>query len=576
MDQRTSGQSSNKPQQTGYNTSEMSLLDLDQELTAQALYERYIQLQMICSMTDAVSRAKALEDIYTEALNGLVSALKLDRVAILMYDSDSVMRFKAWRGLSDEYRQAVEGHSPWSPTNRNPQPVLISNINQTSELGALQKKILAEGIQALAFIPLTNQDRLLGKFMIYYNQPHEFSPHEIELTQIIASQIAFATDRKRTETELNTYRERLEALVQKRTIDLERSMTAATAAHDRIDAILRSIADGLIVTDLDHKVILANRAAEALLDFKLENIIGQEIGSGTKENKLREIVHQTINKQASGYETDIESEDPPNNRQQVLRARTALVDDQRGRPLGAVTIIQDVTRLREVDRLKTELLTTAAHELRTPLTSILGFSEILLTRDLDQSRQHHFSRLIYKQAAHLTKIMEDLLDISRLQAGKDLDLNLETVSLILLMQEIIIPFTEMTHQHDFQIKGLEKAPLVIGDSARLAQVGRNLLSNAIKYSPNGGSIIIRGQELPGYLQVSITDQGAGMTLEQQKYIFEPFYRADASNTSVAGAGLGLAVCKLIIQQHGGQIWLESQPGLGTTVFFTLPLGGIKE
>lgn len=379
------------------------------------------------------------------------------------------------------------------------------------------------------------------------------------------------TERKKVEAELQAYREGLEALVKERTAELEQAMTEIAAARDRINAILHSVADGLLVTDVNHRIILANAAAANLLELPLDQILDRKIEDGLKNDRLQESVQQTLNHQHDGAEIDIQLEDSNRQRSRVVRARTALVADQHGQPLGTVTIIQDVTRLREVDRLKTELLTTVAHELRTPLTSILGFSEILLNRQLDVTRQHRYLKFINQQSTHLAEIIQDLLDVSRLESGRGLDLKLDMIDMANLIEEIIAPFTDTATTHKIQTEGFSGLPLLLGDRFRLVQVGRNLLSNAIKYSAPGDKIIIRGRWHADYLEISFQDEGIGMSPEQQKYLFEPFYRADASHTAVGGTGLGLAISRLIIEQHGGQIWLQSELGKGTTVYFKLPL-----
>jgi PAS domain S-box-containing protein len=383
--------------------------------------------------------------------------------------------------------------------------------------------------------------------------------------------IRYAVERKRTEAELKAYREQLETLVQERTSDLERAMAEVVTGRDRIDAILRSVADGLIVTDLNQKVILANPAAEALLGFRLSEVIGQEISMGIRNNKLREIIRNTSEQHPQGYEIDVELKEADNRPSRVLRARTAVVDDRWEQPLGTVTIIQDVTRLREIDRLKTELLTTAAHELRTPLTSILGFSEILLTRSLDQTRHRSYLQLIHEQSSHLSEIIQDLLDVSRLEAGRGLELKLQPIDLTEMVKQVIGPYLETETNHQFLLEGLKPLPQIRGDGFRLTQVCRNLLSNALKYSPQGSEITIESRLLPESVEIRVQDQGIGMTPEQQKPLFEPFYRADNSHTAVGGTGLGLAVSKMIIEQHGGKIWLESERGVGTIACFMLPL-----
>lgn len=167
------------------------------------------QLEMIYRVTQTVSNARALDDIYMAALHGLQSTLKVDRVAVLILDNEQIMRFKAWVNLSEAYRRAVEGHSPWSPHERNWQPILISDATTDSRVASVRTAVLDEGIHALAFIPLSYDDQLLGKFMIYYNVEHAFGEDEICLAQTIANQVAFATERKQTEETLRQVNDRL-------------------------------------------------------------------------------------------------------------------------------------------------------------------------------------------------------------------------------------------------------------------------------------------------------------------------------------------------------------------------------
>lgn len=166
------------------------------------LRQRFDELQILYQLIETVSRAADVQAVYTEALNGLQRSVHPDRAAILLYDPDGVMRFKAWRGLSPEYRQRTEGHVPWTPEDRDPQPILISDMTTTPALESLRAVILQEGIRALGFIPLVYQGRLLGKFMLYYDAPHAFSADEIRQAQTIAGHIAFATERKRSEAQL--------------------------------------------------------------------------------------------------------------------------------------------------------------------------------------------------------------------------------------------------------------------------------------------------------------------------------------------------------------------------------------
>ncbi|HKP12960.1 MAG TPA: ATP-binding protein [Blastocatellia bacterium] len=165
-------------------------------------------LETIHHLIEAIGRAERIEEIYEEALRGLQRTVAADRASILLFDADGVMRFKAWRGLSDAYRAAVEGHSPWTINTVNPQPVLTNDVDREPMADALRSVIKGEGIRALAFIPLVSRGQLIGKFMVYYNAPHRHSANEVQLAQIIAGHVAFAIERKRAEQVLKASEER--------------------------------------------------------------------------------------------------------------------------------------------------------------------------------------------------------------------------------------------------------------------------------------------------------------------------------------------------------------------------------
>jgi len=200
---------------------------------AETLQQRVEQLRIIAQISEALGRAEAVEQICEEALDGLQRALDVDRTAVLLFDPDGVMRFKAWRGLSETYRRAVEGHSPWDPNEPDPQPVLVPDAETDPELAPVREVVLQAGIRALAFIPLVHQGRLLGKFMLYYNTPHRFTEEEVQLAQTIARHIAFAIERRRTEEALR----RREAILDAVTFASEEFLKTA-AWEENIQEIL--------------------------------------------------------------------------------------------------------------------------------------------------------------------------------------------------------------------------------------------------------------------------------------------------------------------------------------------------
>lgn len=177
--------------------------DITERKKSEALLRKqHEELQSIFNISGAVGQAESLEVIYSEAINGIIEALKCDRASILIFDEDDKMHFKMWRGLSDDYRAKTDGHSPWTREDKSPQPLLVEDISASKNFGELKKIILKEGIASLGFIPLIYKNELLGKFMVYYNQPHQFSEDEVQLSKTIATQLAVAIVRKRDEDSL--------------------------------------------------------------------------------------------------------------------------------------------------------------------------------------------------------------------------------------------------------------------------------------------------------------------------------------------------------------------------------------
>ncbi|HET8722305.1 MAG TPA: PAS domain S-box protein, partial [Nitrospira sp.] len=194
------------------------------------LAHRSRQQALMYELAETVNRADALDDLYRKALEVIAAALNANRGSILLFDPDGVMRFKAWQGLSDTYRRAVEGHSPWTPDAQNPRPIHVSDVEQAALDATLADVIQREGIRALSFIPLSYGGRLLGKFMVYFDRPHLMSDEDATLAQAIAGTLAIGIERKTAETQLRQHQEQLQAfadqleqLVDERTQELVQS-----------------------------------------------------------------------------------------------------------------------------------------------------------------------------------------------------------------------------------------------------------------------------------------------------------------------------------------------------------------
>lgn len=379
------------------------------------------------------------------------------------------------------------------------------------------------------------------------------------------------TDRKLAEKQRIEYSKKLEQEVEVRTRELNKALQATEEARDKIDGILKSVADGLIVTDHCNRVILINRAAEDLLGVRFSEVINRTINYAVRDDTLRERIMQTLEKRAPGYEFDFEL--PGNeNHSRVMRAKTSIITDKEGVQTGIITIIHDVTYEREIDRMKTEFLSTAAHELRSPLTSIQGFSEILINRDnLTNEQRSRFLSYINSQATNLGAIINDLLDISRIESGKGFALRKVPSDIVKIVKKIASYFESVSEIHSFKLLFPPPHEKIMIDPDKIEQVMSNIFSNAVKYSPEGGVIKVVGKVNGDYYHMSVEDEGIGMTPDEVEHIYDKFYRADNSTTAVSGTGLGMSIVKYILEAHGGTVWVESEIGKGTKVSMSIPL-----
>jgi len=236
---------------------------------------------------------------------------------------------------------------------------------------------------------------------------------------------------------------------------------------------------------------------------------------------------------------------------------------------GRTDLEEQNRKLRASERAKSELVSIVSHEVRTPLASVLGFTSLLLNRDVDEETRRRYLEIIDAQGRRLSALLDDFLDVQRLEEGR-LELGSERVDMAALLAEQVQLFEAQSEAHRLELRLTETPLAVRGDSNRLAQVVGNLLSNAIKYSPEGGVVHIRGERANSSVRVVVEDQGLGIPRAQQARIFTKFYRGEAATSGIAGSGLGLAFARAVVEAHGGKIGFTSAEGEGSTFYLELP------
>lgn len=364
----------------------------------------------------------------------------------------------------------------------------------------------------------------------------------------------------------------LDQRVDERTKDLAQALAREHAEWSKNQAILEGIADGVIVFDGEGKAIVANPAIGRVLSMPSDSIVGSDIQSLMGENVAEEdqemiiglLVEQEPNRSSVKFEWGAKT----------LSVSFAPVRTTPGQVTGTVAVFRDFTHEAEIDRMRSDFVSIVSHELRTPLTSIKGYIDLVLmgAAGTISAQQESFLQIAKSNADRLHVLVSDLLDLSRIESGR-VELDIQVVSLPAVIDQVVSSLQKEFGDRDLTltVDVPVDLPEVLGDPGRISQILMNLLSNAYKYTQEGG-VTLQARLDGNALQVDVLDTGVGISTGDREKLFTPFFRAEDSVVrQQTGTGLGLSITKLLIARHGGKLWVESEPGVGSKFSFTLPL-----
>lgn len=333
-----------------------------------------------------------------------------------------------------------------------------------------------------------------------------------------------------------------------------------------------SLTAGLVLVSPEGKISQMNASARAIFGVGAE-----AIGKGHGEVIKDPVFGETFNAAMRGEETGVrEIGTSIQGTDRTYQIQTAQVKNEDGKDLGVVSIFVDITEMKTIEKMKSSFVAMASHELRTPLTAIKGFSSTLLEGIDDQiygpDEQKEFLGIVVQECDRLRRLIDDLLNTSRIESGESLKPHYTMVTIQPLLEKVVKIQQQATHKHTLKLDVQGEMPVMVGDEDKLDQILTNLMNNAIKYAPNGGDVTLHAKIEGNQLILGVEDQGMGIPKDHLNKVFERFHRVDnEDNRKIYGTGLGLYLVKHLVEQvHFGQIWVESEVGVGSTFWVKIP------
>ncbi|MGB9633294.1 MAG: ATP-binding protein, partial [Chloroflexaceae bacterium] len=550
------------------------------ERNARQLAEEKERLEAVHTITLELTTQLDLEAIIRRALELISLNLGVSRGSIVLSDpSSSDLICRAVLDDRGEVRLASfplrfpSGESLAKWVMQHQEPVNIADVRLDRRW--LQESGRADDVRSVAAVPLNTGDTRLGVIVLTSPEVGYFTDSQMNLLGTIASVVAAALSNAQLYSYINDL-----ASSHARLLAEQREETSKS------NAVFQSLTEGVIVLDTEQRVILYNPAAAKVLEIPAAVMLHQPLrilesyGADETERKRAATIYsgltnglRQVREGSRAYSTYLDLSDPT----QVIAVNLALVmsNSRDGQCYGSVAVLRDITREIEADHAKRQFISDVSHELRTPLTAVKGYVDMLLltsAHSLSEDQIGHL-QIIKTNTNRLHALIEDILDFARPDSKQKL--NFTRVEIAQVINDVLQSLRLEYERKDMQVT-LEIAPAlppVVADQKRITQVFQNLFSNAVKYTYEGGRIQVRAfLNRANMLQIDVEDNGVGMTREQLKKLFRPFYRADNPLRDVAGGtGLGLAIAKQFVEQHGGEMWVQSEQGKGSIFSFMIPL-----
>lgn len=512
------------------------------EQMRRSLKKRLDELSLLLSVSQNVSTSMDITSSLQVIISSGLQAAKADGARIIMSNPGGRQPLQFGEGPVAEL-MAPYDRTMMRLANQQQNGVLILRSRQQirATFSAERPMNTDLPLAALIAVPMHARDRYRGVFWLGYTEPHEFSQLEINFLTTLAGQASVVAE--------NTL-----------------LFANAEGGRRRLLAVLSSTTDAVIVTDQTDRVILVNPAMEKAFDLKGSVSYRRQVKDVLKDPVLLEAM---LKKATRPQSFEITAPD-----HHIYLASVASIRGDRDELLGRVAVLHDITTMKELDEMKTELVRTVSHDLRGPLAYMRGYATMLPTVGEINDKQHYYLSKIVTGVDQMTSLVEGILSLRRLESGTGIVL--EEVR-----PEQLLESVAQLHEQEAEQSGLHlvtdipaNLPLVQVDRSLIQQALSNLVGNAIKYAKDSGPLILSASANHAELIFSVQDHGPGIAADNIPRLFDEFYRVQHRGAEhIKGSGLGLALVRSIAKRHGGRAWCQSKLGEGSTFYVSVPLNG---
>jgi two-component system NtrC family sensor kinase len=497
--------------------------------TEDDLGRRVLELETLAQIGRSVTVMLDLDEVLATVVESAVQLTGAEEGSLLLLDDVSgELYMRASKNFDDEFVRTFRVQV---------QDSLAGQVVETGKVVLLDarspKKIkTAYLVHSLIYVPLQVRGRTIGVLGVDNRKAGlELDEHDATVMMAMADYAAIA-------------------------IENAQLLNRSEAERRKLETILLQTENAVIVVDTDHRILVMNKAAQEAFNVQ-GDFIGRSVVEAIDDPKLLALIREPG---ISVKREEIEVSDG--------RIFNAVKSPIRG--VGQAVVMHDISHLKELDRIKSEFVTTVSHDLRSPLTAILGYVELIERAGPTTSQQDEFISRIKLSVEQITNLVSDLLDLGRIEAGLDSTHEETPISVLAryAVESMRVPAEAKGLSMELDVD--DDLPMVNGDPIRLRQMIGNLLENAVKYTPSGGQVCLEANSEDSQIILRVLDDGPGIPPSDQPYLFDKFYRASNIPADVPGTGLGLSIVKSIVDHHNGRIWVDSQMGEGTVFTVVLP------